>query len=202
LVQEADIRARLHDRRFDELARVLTAPPFPLAEDEDLVEELERVGDRLGRLAVVAHPRQQCFDVLRVDSVQMQLAERRLAEMRSERRVIGAEGGRLQALRLEMPQKALTGFGNRDLGAGVLRLLGINQLAQRLLGFATGQSLFAAAGPYRPDLAIGAAGAVMPAPVPPIPTMGIGAALERAGAVAAATIAHVRPHERRRCAAP
>lgn len=122
--------------------------------------------------------------MLRVDSVQMQLAEWRPAEMGSEPRVIGAEGRRLQALRLEMPQKALTGLGDRDAGTGVLRLLGIDQLAQRLLGFATGQSLFAAAGAYRSDLAIGAAGAVMPAPVPPLPTIGPGAAIERAGAVA------------------
>ena len=54
-----------------------------------------------------------------------------------------------------------------------------------VLGFATGQSLFAAAGAYRSDLAIEATGAIMPAPVPPLSTMGIGAAIERAGAVAA-----------------
>src|SRR4029077_10056949 len=161
----------------------------PLAEDEDLVEERERVADRLGCLAVVAHPCQECFDLLRTDGVQLEIAKRRPSKMRSERRVIGAEGCRLQALRLEMPQKALTGLGDRDVVAGVLRLLGIDQLAQYLLGFATGQSLFAAAGAYRSDLAIGAAGVVMPAPVPPLPTMGI----ERAGAVAAATNAHAGP---------
>jgi hypothetical protein len=67
LVQKADIRAWLHDRRVDELARVLTAPPFPPAEDEDLIEELEGVGDRLGRLAVSAHACQECLDLIRAD---------------------------------------------------------------------------------------------------------------------------------------
>jgi hypothetical protein len=75
-----------------------------------------------------------------------------------------AEGRRLQALRLEMPQKALTGLGDRYVGVGVLRLLGIDQLPQRLLGFATGQPFFAVANAYRSDLAIGAAGAVCQRP--------------------------------------
>jgi hypothetical protein len=73
----------------------------------------QRVGGRLGRLAVVAHPCQECFDLLRADGAQLEIAKRRPSKMRSERRVIGAEGRRLQALRVEMPQKALTCLGDR-----------------------------------------------------------------------------------------
>jgi hypothetical protein len=46
----------------------------------------------------------------------------------------------------------------------VLGRLALDQLAQRSLGFATGQSFFAAAAPYRTDPAIGATGSVVPAP--------------------------------------
>lgn len=76
--------------------------------------------------------------MLWANGVQLEIAKRRPSEMRSERRVIGAEGRRLQALRLEIPQKAIAGLGDRDVLAGVLRLFSINQLPQRLLGFAAG----------------------------------------------------------------
>src|SRR4029077_10056950 len=50
LVQEADIRARLHDRRVDELARVLTAPPFLLPKTKTWLRSVNALPIVLGAL--------------------------------------------------------------------------------------------------------------------------------------------------------
>jgi hypothetical protein len=56
--------------------------------------------------------------------------------MRSKGRVVGAEGGWLQALDLEVLEQKITRFADGDLGVGVRGLLALDQLSQRSLGFA------------------------------------------------------------------